>query len=156
MATNDSGFSDWKEWRRMRALSLREQGWKQRAIADALGVSEQAVSQWLAVARRGGPDALRAHPAPGRPPRLTVEQRRLIPDFLWHGPEAYSFRGEVWTCARVAHVLREEFGVAYHKGHVSRLLKELHWTPQVPITRAIQRDEEAIERWRAAVWPALK
>ena len=28
--------------------------------------------------------------------------------------------------------------------------------PQVPITRAIQRDEEAIERWRAESWPALK
>ena len=34
-----------------------------------------------------------------------------------------------WTCARVAKVIEEEFGVAYHKGHVARLLKELHWTP---------------------------
>jgi transposase len=39
---------------------------------------------------------------------------------------------------------------------VSRLLKRLGWTPQVPITRAIQRDEEAIERWRVESWPALK
>jgi hypothetical protein len=28
--------------------------------------------------------------------------------------------------------------------------------PQVPITRAIQQDEEAIERWRSAVWPELR
>ena len=48
-----------------------------------------------------------------------------------------------------------EFGVAYHKGHVSRLLKELYWTPQTPIRRAIQRDEAAIERWRSVVWPEL-
>jgi transposase len=39
---------------------------------------------------------------------------------------------------------------------VSRLLQELHWTPQVPITRAIQRDEKAIERWRVEVWPELR
>ena len=39
---------------------------------------------------------------------------------------------------------------------MSRLLKRLGWTPQVPITRAIQRDEEAIERWRVESWPALK
>ena len=38
---------------------------------------------------------------------------------------------------------------------MSRLLKRLGWTPQVPITRAIQRDEEAIERWRVESWPAL-
>ena len=36
------------------------------------------------------------------------------------------------------------------------MLKRLGWTPQVPITRAIQRDEEAITRWRVESWPALK
>ena len=80
----------------------------------------------------------------------------MLPDFLWHGAEAYGPRGEVRTCGRVAQVIEEEFGVRYHKGHVSRLLKALGWTPQVPITRAIQREEEAIERWQRDVWPALR
>jgi transposase len=151
----DSDVSDWKEWRRMRSLALKHEGWPQRAIAAALGVSGPAVSQWLAVARQGGPDALRSHPAPGPACRLTPEQRRLIPEFLWHGAEAYGFRGEVWTCARVALVIREELGVRYHKGHVGRLLRLLGWTPQMPIRRAIQRDEQAIARWRAEVWPEL-
>ena len=141
----------------MRALELHQQGWKQRDIAAALGASEGAVSQWLAAARRGGPEALCSHTGPAwRAPKLTPEQVRLIPDFLWHGAEAYGFRGDVWTCDRVAGVIREEFGVSYSKSQVSRLLKRLGWTPQVPITRAIQRDEEAIERWRVESWPALK
>jgi transposase len=140
----------------MRAWELKEQGWAQRDIAAALGITEAAVSQWMAVARRDGPAALRAHPAPGPSPRLTPAQRRLIPDFLWHGPEAYGFRGEVWTCARVARVIAEELGVRYSKSQVSRLLRDLGWTPQAPITRAIQRDDEAIERWRRDVWPALR
>jgi transposase len=147
---------DWKEWRRMRALHLKHQGWKQRDIAAALGVTEVAVSQWLATARRDGAAALLARPAPGPIPKLTPSHQRLIPDFLWHGAEAYGFRGEVWTCARVARVLEEECGVSYSKSQVSRLLRDLGWTPQVPITRAIQRDEEAIERWRVAVWPELR
>jgi transposase len=140
----------------MRALDLEHGGWKQRAIAVALGVTEGAVSRWLAAARRGGPEALLSHPAPGPAPKLTTAQLRLIPDFLWHGPEAYGFRGEVWTCDRVVEVLAEEFAVSYSKSQVSRLLKRLGWTPQVPITRAIQRDEPAIERWRVESWPALR
>jgi len=52
--------------------------------------------------------------------------------------------------------LREELGVTYHPGHVSRLLKQLGWTPQLPITRALQRDEHAIQDWRDRVWPLLK
>jgi transposase len=137
-------------------LHLKQQGWYQRDIAEALDVSEVTVSRWLARARDGGPEALRARPAPGRPPKLWPAQKRLIPEFLWHGPEAYGFRGEVWTCARVARVIEEEFGVRYHKDHVGRLLRELRWTPQVPVRRAIQRDEEAIERWRDEAWPELR
>jgi transposase len=148
--------SDTREWRRMQAWRLKQLGWKQRDIAVALGASEGAVSQWLAAARAGGPDALLSHAAPGHPAKLTAAQRQLLPDFLWHGPESYGFRGEVWTCARFASVIEEEFGVSYSKSQVSRLLKELGWTPQVPITRAVQRDEEAIERWRAEAWPALQ
>ena len=104
----------------MRALALARQGWKQRDIAAALDASETAVSRWLAAARRGGPETLRSHPAPGPVAKLTPEQLGLIPDFLWHGPESYGFRGDVWTCERVAGVIYQEFGVSYSKSQVSR------------------------------------
>ncbi len=136
-------------------MYLKRRGWMQRDIAEALDVSEVALSGWLARARDGGPETLRARPAPGRPPRLSSDQLRSIPELLWHGPEAYGFRGQVWTCARIAKVIEWEFGVRYHKDHVGRLLKALHCTPQQPIKRAIQRDDEAIRRWRDETWPEL-
>ena len=144
---------DWREWRRTRAWQLKKLGWKQRDISVALDVSKGAVSQWLRAARQRGPKGFRARFSPGHPAKLTQEQLRLLPDFLSHGAEAYGFRGEVWTCARVAKAIAEEYGVTYDRGHVSRLLKQLHWTPQVPIKRAIQRDEKEIEHWRRVVWP---
>lgn len=155
MELSDIVPKDWRECRRLRALHLKQHDWYQRDIAEALGVSEDSVSHWLTRARRGGVEALLARPIPGRPPELGDEQKRRIPEFLWHGAEAYGFRGAVWTCARVGRVIEEEFGVRYHKSHVSRLLKELRWTPQTPIRRAIQRDEEAIRCWREKVWPEL-
>jgi transposase len=156
MKPHDVLPADGLEWRRFQALHLRREGWSRQDIAEALDVSPVSVSRWFARVREGGTEALRARPGPGRQPKLASTQKRLIPEFLWHGAEAYGFRGEVWTCARVASVIEEEFGVHYHKGHVSRLLRELKWTPQVPIKRAIQRDEEAIERWRSEVWPELR
>jgi transposase len=132
-----------------------QQGWYQRDIATALGVCEETVSRWLARAREKGPEGLRAQSRPGRPTKLTATQLRMVPEFLWHGAEAYGFRGDVWTCARIARVIEEEFGIRYHKSQVSRLLKKLQWTPQVPIRRAIQRDENAIQHWRDEVWPEL-
>jgi len=97
-----------------------------------------------------------ARPRPGRPGKLTPDQLRLIPDFLTHGAEAYGFPGKVWTTTRIAKVIKEEFGISYHKAHVARLLQRLHWTPQSPVIRALQRDEDEIERWRKFVWPQLK
>ncbi len=140
----------------MRAWELSQQAWTQADIAQALGVGRSTVCEWLTAARQGGPDALRRRLHPGPAGKLLPGQRELIADCLWHGAEAYGFRGDVWTCGRVAKVIEEEFGIRYHKGHVSRILKEIGWTPQVPITRAIQRDEGAIQRWREHEWPQLK
>ena len=50
--------SDWKEARRLRAWELVQQGWKQRDVAEALGVTKGAVSQWVSKAREGGTQAL--------------------------------------------------------------------------------------------------
>jgi|SRR5581483_1011612 len=147
---------DWKEARRWRALELHQEGWSQREIAEALGVTEGAVSQWMSALDAGGPDALRSHARSGGPPKILWEQLQLLPDCLSHGAEAYGFRGEVWNCLRVALVIEQEFGVRYHKAHVSRLLKRLNWTPQQPVQRASQRNDAQIEQWRTEVWPALK
>jgi transposase len=110
-------------------------------IAIALKVSNGAVSQWVTQAERQGRETLRALPHRGRPPELTAEEKRMLLDLLLHGAESYGFRGSVWTCPHVQKVIEIEFDVTYHRSHVARLPKELHWTPQQPIERATQRDE---------------
>jgi transposase len=147
---------NWREARRLQAWHPKQQGWPQRHIAEALGVSAAAVSQWLKRARQDGPQALRHRPPPGAPRRLAATQLARLPDLLHRGPEAYGFRGQVWTRRRVAEVIRVAFGIVYHPTHVGRLLKALRWSPQKPRRRARQRDETAIARWHTETWPAIK
>ena len=147
---------DWQEGRRLRALELSEQGWKAIRIAEALGVTRGAVSQWLKAAREGGREALRRRPRRGRQPQLSAEHRAQLPALLNRGAEAYGFIGDVWTAGRVAEVIRREFGVRHHPAHVSRLLVPLRWTVQKPIRRASQRNEAAIAAWQDERWPALE
>lgn len=147
---------DWKEGRRRRAWELHEQGWKQKDIATALGVSKGAVSQWFKRAKNAGVEALRRHLAPGRQPKLTAEQLAQVPALLAKGAEAFGFRGQVWTTGRVAEVIKREFGVSYHPAHCSRLLRRLRQSVQKPVQRASQRDETAIQRWKEERWSALK
>jgi transposase len=146
----------WREGRRLRAWELKKEGWSQQRIANALGVSKGAVSQWMRRGREGGVEALKRQPAPGAQPRLSEQQRGELPELLGRGAEAHGFRGDVWTCGRVSEMIRREFGVGYHPAHVSRLLKALSQSLQKPERRANQRDEEAIERWKQERWPSLK
>src|SRR5207244_6491957 len=99
MESERSTPQDWREWRRMRAWELSEQGWTQGEIAEALDVGRPSVSQWLNAARKSSPAALRGRVRPGPAGKLLPEQQYLIADCLWHGAEAYGFRGDVWTCA---------------------------------------------------------
>jgi transposase len=149
-------LADWREERRKRAWALKEQGWRQKDIAVALGASEGAVSQWLKRGRAGGVEALNAHPSKGVTPRLSAEQKMQIPALLAKGAEAYDFRGDVWTARRVAKVIAQTFGVRYHRDHVGRLLREAGWSRQQPIERATQRNEAAIKQWSEERWPAIK
>jgi transposase len=113
---------NWREGRRFRAWELRQWGWKHKDIAEALGVMPGAVSQWLRWARVGGIQGLRRRKASGDPPRLTPQERAQIPRLLELGAEAFGFRGDIWTCGRIAQVIRRTFGVSYHPAHVSRIL----------------------------------
>jgi transposase len=152
MSKSRTQSTNWKEHRRFHALELKCQGWKQADIATALDVSKGAVSQWVSMAKKEGIEGLVSQPHLGRPPELSQEEKRMLPDYLWHGAEAYGFRGAVWTCARVRKVIEMEFGVSFHRSHVARLLKELKWTPQQPIERAAQRNEVEIAHWRKEIW----
>jgi transposase len=147
---------DWREGRRLRALELHEAGWIGERIAEALGVTAGAVSQWLARARTGGRDALRTKPPPGPTPKLTAAQRATLPAVLAKGAEAYDFVGDVWTTKRVAVVIRRTFGVSYHPAHLSRLLRQEGLSVQKPVVRATQRNEAQIAAWQAERWPALE
>jgi transposase len=147
---------NWKEAQRLQAWHLKQQRWSQRQIAEALGVSQGAVSQWMTRAREGGPDALRRRPPPGAPPRLTPAQLAQLPELLARGPAAYGFRGQLWTRGRIAAVIQLAFGVSYHLRHVGRVCQAIRWTPQKPTRRARQRDEAAIVQGREETWPAIK
>jgi transposase len=151
-----SQATNWREGRRLRALELKERGWKQSEIAEALGVTEGAVSQWMKRAKEEGAEGLKHKPPPGAPSRLSENERAKLPELLAQGAEAHGFRGEVWTCGRVAIVIRKEFGVSYHPAHVSRVVRALGLSLQKPQRRAEQRDEEAIEHWKEKKWPSLK
>ncbi|MFI1712256.1 winged helix-turn-helix domain-containing protein [Streptomyces litmocidini] len=54
-----------------------------------------------------------------------------------------------WALARVAEPIHQPFGHRYTPRGGLYLLHRLSWSPQVPAHRAVEREEQAVARWRA-------
>jgi len=154
--TTKRATTNWKEERRKRAWVLHQEGWSQKKIAEVLGVTPGAVSQWIKRGLKDGADGLLHPKVPGRPSRLKPTERQHLKELLAQGAESFGFQGAVWTCARVAKVIEREFGVHYHPAHVSRILDKMGWTPQKPRLRAKQRKEQEVSQWWQMRWPESK
>jgi transposase len=92
-----SQATNWREGRRLRALELKEQGWKHSEIAEALRVTEGVVSQWMKRAREEGVQALRHKPPPGAPSRLSEDERARLPKLLAQGVWEALLRERAWV-----------------------------------------------------------
>jgi transposase len=144
------------ERRRRRAVQLLEGGQSLAVVAWMVGAAVSAVWQWRETFRRAGAEGLAAKPAPGRPPKLSLQQRRRLPELLAAGARHYGYPNDLWTTRRIAAVIQQELKVNYHPAQVSRILHDLGWSYQKPERRAVERKQAAIEHWKRYRWVEIK
>jgi transposase len=125
-------------------------------VVRELEVSRQSVSRWHADWVAGGTDALRAAGRAGRLPQLDQADLKRVERRLQKGPLQNGYPTDMWTIQRVAEVIEAETAVAYHPGHVWRILRQMGWSRQRPARRAVERDDEAIANWVKHDWPRIK
>jgi len=144
------------EKRRMEAARLLRQGLSQSEVARRVNVHRQSVSRWANELEESGTAGLKKAGRAGRKPLLSDSDRRKVESKLKQGAQARGYTTELWTTSRVADLIEQECGVRYHPAHVWRLLQQLGWSCQRPGKRALERDEQKIERWKKQRWPSLK
>jgi transposase len=144
------------EKRRFEAFRLLKNGLSEAEVARQVGAHRQSVNRWAQQIEEHGREGLKKAGRAGRRSRLGLGDLKKLEDRLKQGPQAIGYETNLWTLARVAKVIERDFGVKYHPGHVGWLLGKLGWSCQRPTGRAIERDEQAIKRWKKRDWPKLK
>ncbi len=145
-----------EERRRLGGRLLRRQRWSQAEIARRLGVSRMAVTHSAKQLASTGMRGLQGHTSHGRPAKFSKAQQRTLVRLLKRGARAAGFPTERWTLQRIQKLIHREFRVTYHPNYLARLLAQVHWSPQVPLPRAKERDEELIRAWLVQDWPRIK
>ena len=141
---------------RLQALLLSADGHTPPQIADLLHVHRTRVHAWVCHWNEYGAEGIKEGYRSGRPCLLTEPQRERFHDIVESGPVAYGLNTGVWTSPVLAGVIQEEFGVAYHPGHVRKLLHRLGCSVQRPTTRLVQADPKAQHKWIRYTYPNLK
>jgi transposase len=142
------------ERRRRRAVELVEQGESPSVVARILGVRTTSLHRWRRMARM--PHGLDAKPVPGPTPGLSDYHLRKLERFLLQGAHKHGWPNQLWTADRVARLIQQRFGVAFHPEHVRRILKQrLGWTSQKPKRKARERNDKEVERWKGDERPRI-
>jgi len=142
--------------RRLHAVLLNAEGRTSGELARLLKAPRSKVSLWLSNYETHGVEGLLEGYRSGRPPRLSEPQRVALTDILESGPVAYGFESGIWTSPRVARVIEEEFGIAYHPGHVRKLLHRIGFSVQRPRRVLARADVAEQDRWHRRTYPNLK
>src|SRR3954465_3335246 len=118
-------------WRRAQAVVLAKQGRTATDIAEALGCSLKAVTNWVARYNAGGIEALHDRPRSGRPPLLDPAHYPRLKQRLGDPP-----RPEDRACALrgldIRRILEQEFGVLMSLQAVYDLLHRLGYSDLMP------------------------
>jgi transposase len=142
---------------RLQAAEMFAQDADPAQVARELRVSTKSVYQWRRAWRGGGEEALASKGPGGSACRLGEGQLAQLRAALEAGPAAHGWaEDQRWTLARAATLAARLFGVCYSLRGMSYLLHRLGYSPQVPVHRAVERDEDAIAAWRTQTWAKVR
>ncbi len=144
------------EHRRLLAVQRVGEGYTSEEVADFLGVDPSSVRRWVAAFRHQGAAGLAACPVPGRPPKLTATQEKIVRRWLAYNPTDYGFATELWSAPRLCLLFEQEFGVKFHPDYLGTWLRQRGYTPQLPRRVHREGDDREIARWLAKDWPRIK
>lgn len=148
-----------EDLRRRVVRAVLGEGLSKAEAARVFGVSRTSVHAWVNLYERLGEDSL----TPGRPGRprgggqLQGWQAATIVNLITDRcPDQLRLPFALWTREAVRDLIEIRFGIRYSLGMVGQLLRRWGFTPQKPVTRAYERDDEAIKHWLRYEYPALR
>jgi len=126
-------------------------------VTRCYGLGDKTIFKWIKIARENGLDALAPKPRPGRGRTLTDFEAEEVKRWILGGdPRQYGFDFGLWTRQIVSDLIKDRLNITLELTAVGDLLHRQGLTPQRPMRRAYERDDELIAQWKAQTYPDIK
>ena len=110
---------------RMFAIANALEGMSRAEAARLAGMERQALRDAVVRYNAEGLAGLRNRPHPGPAPRLDERCRAALRQVVLDGPEVESTGLSAWTLPELCREVERRWGVRYHPGHMSKLVRGL-------------------------------
>lgn len=142
--------------KRKMAVDAVRQGEKPTVVARVLNVPRRTLFSWLELYRHGGYDALREGKRSGRPRKVNAGVLQWLYEAITLGePRQYQFKFCLWTLGIIRAMLKRIQGIELSKSGVSRLLRHLGLSPQVPKYKSYRQDPQKLRRYLRETFPQV-
>jgi transposase len=101
-------------------------------VAELLQKSSRTIQTWVNLFNNGGIEALIPHSPPGRPSRLTREEKEELKTDVLTDPRSLGYDFSNWEGKSVAYHVKKKFGVKLGVRAAQKLLRSLNFTLQRP------------------------
>jgi len=126
-------------------------------VTRSYGLGDKTIFKWVKIAREKGLNALAPKPRGGRGKVLTEFEAEEVKRWILSGdPRQYGFDFGLWTRQIVASLIEDRFNIILGLTAVGDLLHRQGLSPQKPMRRAYERDDEAIKEWKEQAYPEIK
>jgi transposase len=143
---------------RLRVIDHWEQTQNMRAAAEAFNVPYVTVRKWVSKLKQSGIASL-DEDRRGRPAWRELseaQEKRIIRMITEKNPDQLKLRFGLWTREMVGELMARELGIARSVWQIGRYLKEWGFTPQKPVYKAYEQDNEWVKKWLTKVYPTIK
>lgn len=142
---------------RITACRRVSEGEAPSAVISSMGLCRTTIYKWLSRKRKRGEAGLRKRKSPGADKIIGVRQQRIIRRWvLSKDPRYFGFVEALWSRRILIELIKNKFGVAVSLATVGRLLAAVNITPQRPLRRAYERDENLVIDWKENQYPKIR
>lgn len=143
--------------RKIAVHAVAGNGFSPEDVSDLLGISRSSVYVWLKRFEADGYDGLDTKKAPGAAPVVTEEMDCWLKQTVLEAtPEVFGYETPLWTCALLAEVLGERFGVVVGGAAVNAHLHRLGLSCQRPVYGAREQDPDAVAHFVNEIIPKVQ
>jgi transposase len=145
---------DANQARRLLAIAAVLDGMDREEAARIGGMDRQTLRDWVHRFNEQGPDGLVNIKPPGRPSRLSPEQKEALSELVEAGPDPLEHGVVRWRCADLKRVLGERFGVDLSEVRLGQVLKQLGFSHISARPRHPAQNPQAIAAFKKTSLPS--